>query len=158
MLILKPIIGGGTGFSGACGLPLAWRALKPQPCALRFSAKPTRGSAPGAHVREPLHLTPDLCAPPRCRSLYSILYPVSSFLVLLCVWLRSYGHFSSHTLSMSPRGTFNKTHPSLFLNLVLLCVWSVRSYSHFSSHTQSMSPRGIFNKTHPSPLCTTSPA
>ena len=34
--------------------------LRPLPCALRFSAKPTRGPAPGAHVLEPLHLTPDL--------------------------------------------------------------------------------------------------
>ena len=30
------------------------------PCALRFSAKATRGPAPGAHVLEPLHPTPDL--------------------------------------------------------------------------------------------------
>ena len=35
--------------------------------------------------------------------------------VLLCVWLRSYGHFTSPTPCMSPRGIFNKTHPSLFL-------------------------------------------
>ena len=27
--------------------------------------KPTRGPEPGAHVLEPLHLTSDLCAPPR---------------------------------------------------------------------------------------------
>ena len=60
------------------------------PCPLRCSAKPTRGSAPGAHVLEPLHLTPDLCAPPGCRSLFSILYSLSSFLVLLCVWPRSH--------------------------------------------------------------------
>ena len=100
-------------FSVACGLPSAWRALRPPPCALRFSATPTRGSAPGAHVLEPLHLTPDLCARPGCRSLFSILYSLSSFLVLLCVWLRSCGRFTSPTPSMSPRGIFNKSHPSL---------------------------------------------
>ena len=43
----------------------------------------------------------------------SNLYSLSSFLVLLCVWLRSYGHFTSPTPSMSPRGIFNETHPSL---------------------------------------------
>ena len=53
-------VGGGKGFSGACGLPSAWRVLRPLPCALRFSAKATRGPAPGVHVFEPLHLTPDL--------------------------------------------------------------------------------------------------
>ena len=31
----------------------------------------------------------------------------------LFVWLRSYGHFTSPTPSMSPRGIFNKTHSSL---------------------------------------------
>ena len=35
--------------------------------------------------------------------------PSLSFLVLLCVWLRSYGHFTSPTPSASPRGIFNKT-------------------------------------------------
>ena len=72
MLILKPIVGGGTGISGACGLPSAKCAPKPPPCALRFSAKPTRGPATGAHVLEPLHLTQDLCAPPGMS--HSILY------------------------------------------------------------------------------------
>ena len=60
MLTRKPNVGGGAGFSGACVLPSAWRVLRPLPCPLRFSAKATRGPAPGAHVFEPLHLTPDL--------------------------------------------------------------------------------------------------
>ena len=56
-----------SGSSGVCGLPSAWRVLRPQPCPLRFSAKATRGPAPGALVFEPLHLTPDSgsLSPPR---------------------------------------------------------------------------------------------
>ena len=60
MSTLRLTAGGGAGFSGACGPASAWRVLRPLPCALRFSAKATRGPAPGAHVFEPLHLTPDL--------------------------------------------------------------------------------------------------
>ena len=60
MLTRKPFVGGGAGFSGACGLPSAWHVLRPLPCPLRFSAKATRGPAPGAHVFEPLHLTPTI--------------------------------------------------------------------------------------------------
>ena len=51
MSILKPTAGGGAGFPGACGLPSAWCALRPLPCALRFSAKPTRGPDLGAHAQ-----------------------------------------------------------------------------------------------------------
>ena len=53
MLTRKPTVGGGAGFSGACGPPSAWRVLRPLPCPLRFSAKAARGPAPGAHVFEP---------------------------------------------------------------------------------------------------------
>ena len=105
----KPTVGGGAGFSGAW-LPSAWRVLRPLPCALRFSAKATRGPAPGAPVFEPLHLTPDLY-PPLDVALYSLL---SFFVLLFCVRPRSYGHFTSPTPSMSPCGIFNKTRPSLF--------------------------------------------
>ena len=49
-----------------------------------------------------------------CNKHHMIHKHLSSFLVLLCVWLRSYGHFTSPTPSVSPRGIFNKTHPSLF--------------------------------------------
>ena len=67
MLTRKPTVGGEAGSSGVCGLPSAWRVLRPQPCPLRFSAKATRGPAPGALVFEPLHLTPDSgsLSPPR---------------------------------------------------------------------------------------------
>ena len=101
----KPTVGGGAGFSGAW-LPSAWRVLRPLPCALRFSAKATRGPAPGAPVFEPLHLTPDLY-PPLDVALYSLL---SFFVLLFCVRPRSYGHFTSPTPSMSPCGIFNKIH------------------------------------------------
>ena len=50
MLTRKPTVGGGAGFSGACGLPSAWRVLRPLPWPRRFSAKATRGPAPGIHV------------------------------------------------------------------------------------------------------------
>ena len=59
MSILKPAAGGGAGFSGACGLPPAWGVLRPLPCALRISAKATRGPV-GAHALETQYLTPDL--------------------------------------------------------------------------------------------------
>ena len=60
MLTRKPTVGGGAGFSGACGLPLAWRVLRPLPCALKFSAKPALGHEPGAPVIEHHHPTPAL--------------------------------------------------------------------------------------------------
>ena len=56
MLTRKPAVGGKAGFSGACGPPSAWRVLRPLPCPRRFSAKTTRGPAPGAHVFELLSL------------------------------------------------------------------------------------------------------
>ena len=61
ILTRKPTVGGGAGFSGACGPASAWRVLRPLPGPLRFSAKATRGPAPDAHLFEPLHLTP--CSP-----------------------------------------------------------------------------------------------
>ena len=67
---------------------------------------------------------------------------VTSFLLglALCferdasVWPRSYGHFTSPTPSMSPRGIFNKTHPLLcftpFSNSILpsppITYWGLR--------------------------------
>ena len=48
-----------SGFFWRMRASLAWRVLRPLPCPLRFSAKATRGPAPGALVFEPLHLTPD---------------------------------------------------------------------------------------------------
>ena len=81
-----------------------------------------------------------------CNKHHMIHKHLSSFLVLLCVWLRSYGHFTSPTPSVSPRGIFNKNQPSLEF-----C--TNRSYGHFNSPTPSMSPHGIFNKNRPS-LCT----
>ena len=50
MLTRKPTVGGGADSSGACGPPSAWRVLRPLPCPRRFSARATRGPAPGAHV------------------------------------------------------------------------------------------------------------
>ena len=35
--------GVGVGISGACGLPLGWRARRPLPCALRWLANPALG-------------------------------------------------------------------------------------------------------------------
>ena len=37
---LRFTAGVGVGISGACVLPLVWRARKPLPCALRSSANP----------------------------------------------------------------------------------------------------------------------
>ena len=70
----KPTVGGGAGFSGACALPSAWRVLRPLLCALRFSAKPTRGPEPGTHALEQHNLTPDLLATTGCRSLFSVVF------------------------------------------------------------------------------------
>ena len=58
MLTRKPTVGGGAGFSGACGPPSAWLVLRRLPWPRRFLAKAIRGPAPGAPVLEPLHLTP----------------------------------------------------------------------------------------------------
>ena len=51
--------------------------------------------------------------PPMDVALLSLL----SFFVFLYVLTRSYGHFTSPTPSMSPRGIFNKTH---LLSLIIL--------------------------------------
>ena len=38
MLTVRLTAGVGVGFSGACGLPLVWRARKPLPCAPKSSS------------------------------------------------------------------------------------------------------------------------
>ena len=40
MSTLRLTAGGGAGFSGACGLPLAWRVLRPLPCQVFGKARP----------------------------------------------------------------------------------------------------------------------
>ena len=50
MLNLRFTAGVGVGISGACELPLAWRAHKPLPWALRSSAALARRPSPGAQI------------------------------------------------------------------------------------------------------------
>ena len=49
-MTLRLTAGAGVGFSGACGLPLGWRARKPLPCAIRSSAD----LVPGHERRAPV--------------------------------------------------------------------------------------------------------
>ena len=80
MMTRKPTVGGGAASSGACGHPSAWPVLRRLPWPRRFLAKAIRGPEPGAHVLEPLHLTPYLGATTG-RSIY-ILFFLSFFLCL----------------------------------------------------------------------------
>ena len=53
--------GVGVGISGACGLPLVWRARKPLPCALRWLAEPALGHEQCAPVHRHQHPVLGLC-------------------------------------------------------------------------------------------------
>ena len=75
MLNLRFTAGVGVGISGACELPLAWRAHKPLPWALRSSAALALGLAmPRAPATELVfwHRASD-CAPRGCGLLFSFL-------------------------------------------------------------------------------------
>ena len=61
----------GVCFSGACGLPLFLRARKPQPCALRSSARPARVAH--APVIQHHSLGLGLCLSLQCKQL-SLVY------------------------------------------------------------------------------------
>ena len=79
--------GVGVGISGACGLPLVWRARKPLPCALRSSANPALGHERRASVPEHHHLVLGLCLSlPRMQ--LSLLFSVSLFSLLVRVSLK----------------------------------------------------------------------
>ena len=76
MLNLRFIAGVGVGISGACELPLAWRAHKPLPWALRSSAALALGLAmPRAPATELVfwHRVSDY-APKGCGLLFSFLF------------------------------------------------------------------------------------
>ena len=86
-MTLRLTAGAGVGFSGACGLPLGWRARKPLPCALRLSAKPALGHERRAPVLK--HHPPVLGL---CLRLHwmqpSLLFSVSLFFLLVRVALK----------------------------------------------------------------------
>ena len=83
MLNLRFTAGVGVGISGACELPLAWRAHKPLPWALRSSAALALGRAtlraPATELVEPLPEPPKDAA---FSSLFS-LFSISLFLSVL---------------------------------------------------------------------------
>ena len=76
MLNLRFTAGVGVGISGACELPLAWRAHKPLPWALRSSAALALGRAtlraPATELVEPLPEPPQDAAFSSLFSLFSI--------------------------------------------------------------------------------------
>ena len=80
MLNLRFTAGVGVGISGACELPLAWRAHKPLPWALRSSAALALGlampRAPATELVEPLPEPPkDAAFSPRfCFFSISLLF------------------------------------------------------------------------------------
>ena len=78
----------GVGISGACELPLAWRAHKPLPWALRSSAALALGLAmPHALATELVfwHRASD-CAPKGCGLLFPFLYLLYLFVSFCICW------------------------------------------------------------------------
>ena len=76
--------GVGVGISGACGLPLGWRARKPLPCAPRSSAD----LAPGHERRAPVPMHHLLALGPSLRPHWmqpSLLFFISLLLLLVRV-------------------------------------------------------------------------
>ena len=88
MLNLRFTADVGVGISGACELPLAWRAHKPLPWALRSSAALALGLAmPHALATELVfwHRASD-CAPKGCGLLFPFLYLLYLFVSFCICW------------------------------------------------------------------------
>ena len=82
MSTLRFTAGVGEGSSGACGLPLGWRARKPLPCAPGSSAD----LAPGHERRTPVPQRHLLARGPSLRPHWmqaSLLFPVSLLFLLV---------------------------------------------------------------------------
>ena len=96
MLNLRFTVGVGVGFSGACALPLVWRARKPLPSALRSSAALAFGLA-RQRAPVPEHRLPvlGLCLRPQWMPPSLLFSNLSSVSLPPCV---------------SHRGLFNTTH------------------------------------------------
>ena len=124
MLTRKPTVGGGAGFSGACGLPLAWRVLRPLPCALKFSAKPALGHEPGAHMLEQHYPTPDFGLSLHRMEL-SIFCCISSFFLLVRAALKL------RSLHLPP------------LRLCRIAVFSIKSTPLSAAHMLTGRRRGV---------------
>ena len=124
MSTLRLTAGGGAGFSGACGLPLAWRVLRPLPCALKFSAKPALGHEPGAHMLEQHYPTPDFGLSLHRMEL-SIFCCISSFFLLVRAALKL------RSLHLPP------------LRLCRIAVFSIKSTPLSAAHMLTGRGRGV---------------
>ena len=87
MSTLRFTAGVGVGFSGACGLPLVWRARKPLPCALGSSADFALGHEWRAPVPKHHLLFLGFCLRPHWTQ-SARLFSVSLFFMLVRVALK----------------------------------------------------------------------
>jgi hypothetical protein len=103
---------------------LAWRVLRPLPCALKFSAKPALGHEPGAHMLEQHYPTPDFGLSLHRMEL-SIFCCISSFFLLVRAALKL------RSLHLPP------------LRLCRIAVFSIKSTPLSAAHMLTGRGRGV---------------